>query len=118
MKVRYFTNKLEFELEGSTEKELFKQIAKVSEVFEAEPCGACKSEETRFCVRTVEENDYFERQCTKCGAKLSYGQNKKGGALFPKRKDADGKWDSKCRGWAKYVPATNPPGDKPGKGKV
>jgi hypothetical protein len=47
---------------------------------------------------------------SKCGATLSFGQNKKGGKLFPIRKlTADGKpsrkdgtFDAKHRGWSKW----------------
>ena len=38
-----------------------------------------------------------------CGAVLGFGQHKKGGTLFPKRKDADGNW-LENRGWYKYKP--------------
>ena len=36
-----------------------------------------------------------------CGARLAFGVMKKGGGLFPKRKDADGNWFPD-RGWVKY----------------
>ena len=53
-------------------------------------------------MRTVEGNDYFELKCTDCGAVLSFGQHKKGGTLFPKRKDESG-W-LKNKGWHKWQP--------------
>ena len=40
-----------------------------------------------------------------CGAKLAFGANKKGGGLFPKRKDADGNW-LPDGGWQKWNPKT------------
>lgn len=92
---------LQFELEGSTQKELFKQLSEINEIFADEPCGACGDTNTYFNVRTVDENDYFERRCPKCHATLPYGQAKKGGKLFPKRKDDNGDW-SKTKGWSKY----------------
>ncbi len=92
---------VEFETE-QTKKEVFQQLASVQEVFGNESCGKCKKRNLRFVVRTVDENDYHEIRCVSCGAKLSFGANKKGGGLFPKRKDEDGylpdggwmKWDS------------------------
>ena len=42
-------------------------------------------------MRTVDDNEYYELRCMDCGAKLAFGSMKKGGGLFPKRKDADGK---------------------------
>lgn len=106
MKVHYKTSKLTFEIEGSTQAELFKQIAEVNEIFQDESCGECGNADTRFVVRTNKDgDDYYERHCSKCGSRLSYGQYKtpKGG-LFVKRKTADGKFDTKNKGWNKYVP--------------
>lgn len=110
MKVRYkaLGGKLEFEVEGSTEKELFKSIAKLEEVFHGEPCGCCGKNNVRLQVRTVEDNDFFELKCEEkgCGASLSFGQHKKGGSLFPKRVDENKKklpnngwkrWDGKSK---------------------
>jgi hypothetical protein len=104
MKVRYkaLAGKLEFEVEGSTEKELFKSIAKLEEVFRGEPCGLCKKNNIRLQVRTVEDNDFFELKCEDCNATLSFGQHKKGGSLFPKRKDKDDKWLPN-KGWSKWM---------------
>jgi hypothetical protein len=41
----------------------------------------------------------------KCGARLSFGVHKKGGGLFPKRKDNEGNWLSD-NGWVKWNPKT------------
>ena len=104
MKAKYKVgDRLEFELEGSGQKELFKEISSIQEIFGENACGLCQSDDLRFVVRNVEDNDYFEIRCNKCGAILSYGQHKKGGTLFPKRKDDDGNW-SKSNGWHKYTP--------------
>lgn len=102
MKVKYkVSEKLEFELEGSGQKEVFKELALIQEIFGEEKCGLCGSSNIRFIVRTVEGNDYYELRCADCGAVLAFGQHKKGGTLFPKRKDDDGNYLPN-RGWHKY----------------
>ena len=102
MKAKYKVgDKLEFELDGAGQKELFKEIASVQEIFGEAKCGICGSENIKFVVRVVEDNEYYELRCLDCGAVLSYGQHKKGGTLFPKRKDADGNY-TKNNGWYKY----------------
>lgn len=91
MKVLYKANdKLTFELEGSGQKEIFKELAVIQEIFAEEKCGLCSSTNLRFIVRNVEGNDYYELRCVDCGAILAFGQHKKGGTLFPKRKDDNG----------------------------
>jgi hypothetical protein len=79
---------------GDTHKDVFAQIADLEEVFGIQKCGKCQCPDFRFIVRTVDDNDYYEFHCKnpKCKAKLAFGQNKKGGGLFPKRKDKDDKW--------------------------
>jgi predicted adenine nucleotide alpha hydrolase (AANH) superfamily ATPase len=103
MKAKYktFNGTIEFEVEGSTEKEIFKQIAKLQEVFKGEYCGCCKKNNVRLQVRTVDENDFYELKCDSCGAVFSYGQHKKGNSLFPKRKDENGNWLPN-NGWHKW----------------
>lgn len=103
MKVTYTANdKLSFELEGSGQKEIFKELALIQEIFSEEKCGLCQSSNIKFVVRSVEGNDYYELRCVDCGAVLGFGQHKKGGTLFPKRKDDDGNWLPN-KGWHKYV---------------
>ena len=42
MKLKYKVNdKLEFELEGSGQKEVFKELATIQEIFGEESCGVC-----------------------------------------------------------------------------
>lgn len=102
MKILYkASEKLSFELEGSGQKEIFKELSTLQEIFSENSCGMCKSENLKYVVRNVEDNDYYEIRCTDCGATLSFGQHKKGGTLFPKRKDSDGNW-IKNNGWYKY----------------
>ena len=99
MKLRYKVNdKLEFELENEGQKEVFKELAIIQEIFGEDTCGVCSSSNLKFIVRNVESNDYFELRCSDCGAILSYGQHKKGGTLFPKRKDEKSNYMPN-RGW-------------------
>ena len=106
MKLSYTTSngKISVEFEGESQKDLFGQIASFQEVFEETQCGKCGSENLKFVVRTVDENDYYELRCLDCGARLSFGVHKKGGGLFPKRKDKD-TWLPN-RGWVKWNPET------------
>tara|TARA_Y100001972_G_C7468702_1_gene238804 strand:- start:52 stop:384 length:333 start_codon:yes stop_codon:yes gene_type:complete len=102
MKVKFKPNdKLEFELEGAGQKEIFKELATVQEIFSEKKCGVCGSENIKFVVRNVEGNDYYELRCMDCGATLAFGQHKKGGTLFPKRKDENGNW-LENGGWHKW----------------
>ena len=93
------------ENEGDSQRDLFSGISKAQEVFEEDTCGKCGHDHVKFVVRTVDDNQYHELRCSNCGAKLSFGANKKGGGLFPKRKGPDGDWlpDS---GWVKWNPKT------------
>lgn len=107
MKVVYQTRngRINVELTGDDQKSIFAEIAKFQEVFEETICSKCGSDNIKFVVRTVDENDYYELRCADCGARLSFGVMKKGGALFPKRKDAEGNW-LPDRGWVKWNPKT------------
>lgn len=96
-------DKLEFELEGAGQKEIFKELAIIQEIFAEEKCGLCGSTNLRFVVRNVDGNDYYELRCNDCGAILAFGQHKKGGTLFPKRKDDEGNW-LQNKGWHKWAP--------------
>lgn len=102
MKVKYKVgDKLEFELEGAGQKEIFKELALIQEIFAEEHCGLCNKSNLRFVVRSVDGNDYYELRCSDCGAILAFGQHKKGGTLFPKRKDDDGNYLPN-KGWHKW----------------
>ena len=102
MKAKYrATQNLEFELEAGGKKEMFKELAVVQEIFAEDTCGVCKKDNVKFVVRNVEDNDYYEMRCLSCGAALSFGQHKKGGTLFPKRKGDDGNW-LENGGWYKW----------------
>jgi len=94
-----------FKLEEDTTSDLFESLASIEEVFDShQSCGICQSPYIHRVRTDREENKYFELVCTnpECRAKFEFGQNKKGGGLFPKYKDKDGKWIPN-RGWVKYV---------------
>jgi len=95
------SNKLSFELEGSGQKEIFKELALIEEIFSENSCGLCNKSNIKHIVRNVDDNNYYELRCTDCGAVLAFGQHKKGGTLFPKRKDDEGNYIPN-RGWYKW----------------
>jgi hypothetical protein len=83
------SNDLWFEVDAETEEDLFKQVARVQEVFQHEECGNCHSQNIRFVCRfDSSENDWIETVCQDCRAKLVFGRTKKGGQIYPKIK-----WD-------------------------
>ena len=83
------TDDLWFEIEGDQEDEVFKQIARVQEIFQHKGCGACQSRDIKFiCRLDSSDNDWLEVGCKTCRAKLVCGRTKKGGLIFPKIK-----WD-------------------------
>jgi len=104
MKAHYraFGGRLVIEIEGDTIKSLFQQIGPVAEVLDADnACGKCSSPNIYPRARTAQGFDFYELVCSDCGAKLSFGQNKAGGGLFPKRVDEHGnRLDH--RGWHVY----------------
>lgn len=80
---------------GNDNKDVFEQMAAFEEIFcNNTDCGKCDSDDTRLNVREVDGNKYYERVCNKCYHSFSYGQKKKGGALFPKT----------SKGWTKFQP--------------
>ena len=105
MKVTYQEGKLSVQLECDSQKELFTQLAQFQEVVSENKCGKCGSEKLRFVVRENDGNEYYELRCLDCGAKLAFGVMKKGGGLFPRRKDSEGNW-LPDRGWTKWNPKT------------
>ena len=110
MKVVYTTGcgRLTAEFEAENQSELWRQVASFQEVFEsALICrkGGKESSDIRFIVRQdAEENEYFEARVVSgplAGTKKAFGQNKKGGGLFPRNKDKDGNW-LPDGGWVKW----------------
>ncbi len=106
MKANFKTSngRMTFELTGEV-KDIVEQLAAVQDVFEAETiCGCCQTAAIRFQFREVDSYKFYELVCLnpECRARFTFGQARKGGGLFPKRKDEDGKWLPN-RGWSKYV---------------
>ena len=107
MKITYTNNtgRVSIEVEAKEQPDAFEQLSSFQEVFEESTCGVCGGEALRFVVRTVDDNKFFELHCkdSKCRARLAFGQHKKGGTLFPRRKDDNGKWLDK-NGWSRWTP--------------
>lgn len=110
MKLSYTTvdGRMTIEVEGKSQTDLFEQLAEFQDCFETGPCvrGKKVSDKVRFQVRDVDENKYYELICTDVdpdlrGARLSFGQHKKGGTLYAKRKDKDGKY-LPHNGWVRF----------------
>ena len=101
MRVKCVTGNVSVEFEAETVKDVFKDLSVFQEVFSENTCGKCGSGNLRYVVRENEGNEYFELKCKGCHAKLAFGVNKKGGGLFPKRKDIDGNW-LPDNGWMKW----------------
>lgn len=106
MKINYKLGNLNVEFESDTVKDIFTQLSIFQEVFGELKCGKCDSENLRFVVRENDGNEYYELRCLDCGARLSFGVHKKGGSLFPKRKDSEGNW-LPDKGWQKWNGKTN-----------
>jgi hypothetical protein len=101
MEVTKKIGSLTITFEGETQKDIVKQLSSLEEVFGESVCGKCGSENLRWVVRENDGNEYYELRCLDCGAKLAFGVNKKGGGLFPKRKDGEGNW-LPDKGWTKW----------------
>ena len=104
MKIIKQQDKLTIEIEPDTFCEAFETLSSIEEVFGHTTCGVCGSE-AKFVTRTNDSGDFYEMKCVnaKCRARLSFGKHKKGGGLFPKKKDQDGKWLPN-NGWVIYKP--------------
>lgn len=100
---RVLGGRITLELEGGTQKELFAAIADAQDVFDADTvCGLCNGQDLRFQVRHIEGNAFYELACRGCTARLTFGQHKEGGTLYPKRGEGN-------RGWAKFQRPTETP---------
>lgn len=94
--------------EGEDQQEVFENLASMQEVFGEAKCGKCGGENLRFQVRKdKEDNKYYELICKNkngtgwCNAKFAFGCHKKGGGLFPQRKDKEDKYKPNG-GWTVY----------------
>lgn len=100
-KVRVQVGRAWIEVDAVSVKEAIKGISEYAEVFGETVCGLCKSQSVAPVHRNAQGYDFYEMACLSCGAKLSYGQAKEGGRLFPKRADQDGN-EIGTRGWHHY----------------
>ena len=103
MKINYTSRsgRVSVELDAETQRDAFQQLSDFQEIFDEVACGKCASENLRFVVRTVDDNQFYEIRCMDCGARLEFGSMKQGGRLFPRRKDKEGNW-LPDRGWVKW----------------
>ena len=56
-------DKLTLKISAEGQKELFKDLSTVQEIFGENSCGMCGSTDIKYVVRTVDGNDYFELRC-------------------------------------------------------
>ena len=90
MKARYQVNRVTFELEIESPKDMFKLLASIQNTFGADTeCGLCHSPQLRFQVRNPKGYDYYELACESCNATLSLGVLQDNSGLFPKRLTQD-----------------------------
>lgn len=106
MQIEYkVSDKLQINFEAANQKEVFQNLAQLSEVFSISECGACKSKDIRHVVREVPSGKqvfvYYELHCQKCRSKLAFGQSTDTITLFPKRKSEDGGYLDNG-GWVKW----------------
>ena len=101
MKIRYKADKCEIEVEGKDTKACFDEIAGAIEVFGATTCGGCDSTNTVPVVRENKGVQFREMRCVDCGCTMAFGQRKTDGALFPRRRDAEGQTVG-TNGWSKW----------------
>lgn len=113
LKAVYHLKNVSIEADGEDIKEVLGLLSPALEFFAEPRCGLCGCEDLRPNVRKVGEGKgaftYYELHCTKCHARLSYGQAKSGDSLFPKRRlDKDGRPDNENgsygphNGWTKF----------------
>lgn len=97
------TDRLVFEIDGKSQKDIFEQLASIQEVFSFTKCEKCQSTDLKFVVREVEGNKFYELRCQnrQCRARLSFGSHKVGETLFAKKKDGGGNWLADS-GWVRW----------------
>lgn len=93
--------------------DMWETLSSYNEVFGEFECGKCGGRNLRPITRINKETDdkFYELMCMKCFARLAMGVHKKGGTLFPKRKDNEtgdvtGEPNGYLpdRGWLKWDP--------------
>lgn len=103
MKVQFKAGpKIIVEFEGSTDRSIFEELARIQDIFGQDKCGKCGKSQLKFVVRTDDKkHQYYSLDCLDCRARLSYGCHIEGEGLFVKRKDKEDKW-IKDNGWQKW----------------
>ena len=66
------SDKLTFEIEGAGQKEIFKGLAMVQEVFSEKKCGVCGSENIKFVVRKITQHVQIKQRCTYFNVQSNY----------------------------------------------
>jgi hypothetical protein len=91
MQLQFIINdKMTLTIEAKTLSGVMEQLSEAMEVFGENKCRKCGGADLRYIFRTDDDdNKYYEVQCTKCFAKLAFGQHRKTNTLFPKRMDND-----------------------------
>jgi hypothetical protein len=101
------------DLDVSQDVDLLEALSDLQQrdVFVDRTCGKCGGKDIVPRVRTdKDDNKYYELVCLsqleegspkQCYAKLSFGQNKKGGTVFVRRKDKEDNW-LPDNGWTRW----------------
>lgn len=103
------SDKVSFEIEGSNQKDIFEQLAKIDEVFGHSDCPITESGKSssniKFVVREDKDgNKYYELRCKeKPYARMAFGQHRSTKTLFPKRQE-EGEYAGKY--WFVWKPET------------
>lgn len=92
------------EFDSNDSKDAIVQMTVFAEIFGEAQCGACRSQNVRPHHRKAKGYDFYEMLCLECNSRLSFGQKKEDGSLFPKRKDEQGGY-LPHNGWVKYQKA-------------
>lgn len=107
MKVTYQpagNDRMVFEVEAETHQDLWEKLAELDELYSGDnlTCrkqGKGETKNVKFVVRTDDsDNKYYELQSNEPfghqlhRARKAFGAHKKGGGLFPKRKDSSGNY--------------------------
>lgn len=75
-----------FEVTGDKEFLVFKEIARVQEVFGHNQCGMCNSKDVKYVCRKTgakKNVEWLEIVCQKCRAKLVFSKTEEG-VVYPK----------------------------------
>lgn len=89
--------------EFTTTTELFAAVGLIAEALDGDDaCGKCNSPHIYPKARPAQEYVYYELVCADCGARLSFGQHKKGGSLWAKRTNESGMYLDN-RGWNNFI---------------